>query len=254
MELDRATRELIERGKALDGPDPGRRVAGKRMLLASLASAGATLTTSAGSAMGAAGAAGAAKGVASLSIVSTFVIGFTAGVAVTVPSVIVALRQPAPIVTSASSVAASAPQAIEPPSLPRGGAFAAEPEEASTSGPTKAGVAPDGLAPSAAEASVSDERAESSFSAEARLLQAAQKSLAAGQAVRAWELLSDHGRRFPHGALGEERDAALVLAACALGHEDDARRRRDALAKRAPSSPFLPRLERSCVKDSRENR
>jgi hypothetical protein len=243
-ELDRATRELVERGKALDGPEPGRREAGKRMLLASLAGAGATLTATAGSAMS---AAGAAKGVASLSMTSIFIIGFTAGVAVTVPSVIVAMRTPAPAVVASSSTAPSARSAMGSPSSRSHRSLGAAPEEASTRGSADTGVGSRGLAPGAAEAPAPDERPESSFSAEARLLQAAQRSLAAGQAVRAWELLSDHARRFPHGALGDERDAAFVLAACALGHEDDARRRRDALAARAPTSPFLPRLERSCV-------
>jgi hypothetical protein len=171
-------------------------------------------------------------------------------VAVTVPSVIVAVRAPAPVAS------ALVPSTRPPVDTPARGAPSARAELDDERGPAEPGAARADAAPKAPSRATLDEDAgdalaESSFRSEARLLQSAQKSLASGHAVRAWELLEDHARRFPAGALTEEREAAFVLAACALGREAEARQRRDALASRAPSSPLLPRLERSCAGSAR---
>ncbi len=45
----------------------------------------------------------------------------------------------------------------------------------------------------------------------------------AGDPSGAIALLDEHARRFPSGALGEERDATRVLALCALGRTGEAR-------------------------------
>jgi len=79
------------------------------------------------------------------------------------------------------------------------------------------------------------------------LLEAAQRELASGRAASALSLLDEHARRFPAGALSEERIAARVLSLCALGRHEAARQSANAFLAASPRSPLIPRLRGSCA-------
>jgi hypothetical protein len=81
---------------------------------------------------------------------------------------------------------------------------------------------------------------------ELRLVHAAQAHLRAGRAEQALASLSEHARLYPQGVLREERVAARVLALCALGRSEQARREADAFARGAPRSPYAGGLRRPC--------
>jgi hypothetical protein len=82
--------------------------------------------------------------------------------------------------------------------------------------------------------------------AEVRLLDQAHTAMRAGDAERALGLLEDHRRRYPRGALGEERDAARIAALCALGRTTEARDATDRFLRAAPRSPQAGPLRASC--------
>jgi len=82
--------------------------------------------------------------------------------------------------------------------------------------------------------------------AEVRLLGEANTLLRAGDAGRALRLLEEHARRYPKGALGEERDAARIAALCALGRTSEARDATDRFVRTAPLSPQAGSLRASC--------
>ena len=82
--------------------------------------------------------------------------------------------------------------------------------------------------------------------AEVRLLGDAQSAMRAGEAERALLLFDEHARRYPKGALGEERDAARIGALCALGRIPEAREATDRFLQAAPMSPHAGPLRASC--------
>jgi hypothetical protein len=59
--------------------------------------------------------------------------------------------------------------------------------------------------------------------------------------------LDEHARRFPRGALAEEREAARVLALCAQGRASEARASASAFVASNPRSPFAAQVRRSCA-------
>ncbi|MEO8875537.1 MAG: hypothetical protein ABI461_08120 [Polyangiaceae bacterium] len=83
--------------------------------------------------------------------------------------------------------------------------------------------------------------------AEVELIQHAQQALAANDASTALALLNEHARRFPNGALAEERDAARVLALCGAGRQADASAMGAAFLNRYPTSPLASRVRSSCA-------
>ena len=85
---------------------------------------------------------------------------------------------------------------------------------------------------------------------EVRMLSRAEEQLNSGHADEALRTLADHERRFPGGALAEERMAARVQALCALGRLAAARTELARLAQTYPRSPHLDRARRFCVVDS----
>ena len=89
--------------------------------------------------------------------------------------------------------------------------------------------------------------APSQLAEETRLVREAQKALAAKDGARALEALETHARRFPDGVLREAREAARVLALCALGRVDEARAEAAAFLQRAPSSPQAARVRAACA-------
>jgi hypothetical protein len=82
--------------------------------------------------------------------------------------------------------------------------------------------------------------------AEVRLLGAAHRAMRAGEADRALVLLDEHGRRYPRGALGEERDATRIAALCALGHAAEAKEAADRFLRVAPRSLQAAAVRASC--------
>src|SRR6201999_3969736 len=62
-----------------------------------------------------------------------------------------------------------------------------------------------------------------SVEAETRLIGEAREELRSGGRARALPPLAEHPRRYPAGALGEERDAMRVASLCSLGRVAEAR-------------------------------
>jgi len=85
-----------------------------------------------------------------------------------------------------------------------------------------------------------------SIEEETSLLLTSQGALREGDAARALALLDDHARRFPNGALAEERDASRVLALCALGRTVEAKTAGQTFLAAHPRSPAAARVRASC--------
>lgn len=85
-----------------------------------------------------------------------------------------------------------------------------------------------------------------SIEEETALLLGAHGALREGDGGRALLLLDEHARRFPSGALAEERDASRVLALCALGRTGEAKTAGKAFLASHPRSPAAARVRSSC--------
>jgi hypothetical protein len=81
---------------------------------------------------------------------------------------------------------------------------------------------------------------------EVRLLSRAEQQLNDGLGEDALRTLAEHERRFPRGALAEERVAARVEALCTLGRFAEARTDLTRLARAHPGSAHLDVVRRSC--------
>ena len=81
---------------------------------------------------------------------------------------------------------------------------------------------------------------------EVQILTRAYSSLKGGDANQALNELDQHARRFPNGALAEERAAERVLALCQLGRLDEARADAAKFFARYPNSPQGGRVRGSC--------
>jgi outer membrane protein assembly factor BamD (BamD/ComL family) len=68
------------------------------------------------------------------------------------------------------------------------------------------------------------------------LMQQARAALAAHDPARALRALNEHARRFPDGALAEEREGLRIAALQAAGKRDEAQRDADRFKKRYPRS------------------
>jgi uncharacterized membrane-anchored protein len=85
------------------------------------------------------------------------------------------------------------------------------------------------------------------LSIEARALAQVQSALREGRNADALRLVEEQSLQFSHGELQQERDAATILALCAVGRVADARAAaRDFLAN-SPRSPFATRIRASCA-------
>jgi outer membrane protein assembly factor BamD (BamD/ComL family) len=85
---------------------------------------------------------------------------------------------------------------------------------------------------------------------EVRLLSKAEQQVGAGHADQALTTLNEHERRFPGGALAEERLAARVQALCALGRVSEAQAELAKLAHTHPRSAHFDRARRFCGIDT----
>lgn len=138
--------------------------------------------------------------------------------------------------TPGVSVAAPLP-AVEPPrdSIAAEAAGARAPQQAA--------------APNRVQSTASNEPggpAQSSLADETRLLADAQRALSAGAPERAWTLIEAHRTRFPKGSLSPEREAARIVALCALGRVREAGRAKVRFSRAYPSSPLASRVSAAC--------
>jgi hypothetical protein len=82
---------------------------------------------------------------------------------------------------------------------------------------------------------------------ELALLDTASRALERRQLPRVLRALADHERRFPDGALRQERQGLRLIALCELaGAAATAEHRRDEFLRAAPDSPLAARLRRAC--------
>jgi hypothetical protein len=108
--------------------------------------------------------------------------------------------------------------------------------------------APAPVAPELPSAAPSESRAPARakpdrLAQEVALLSSATKSLNAGRAAEALQLLDEHRQKFPNGLLAEERRAARARALCSLGRVAEAEAE---LARLAPRSPAAARARQVC--------
>lgn len=121
---------------------------------------------------------------------------------------------------SNSSTVVVAPPASETPEAEARAPAALAPattETAPATPETAAAVSPSSDAPAASSA-----RAHDGLAQEVALLSRATSALRSGHAADALRLLDEHQRRFPNGALSQERRAAKVQALCSLGRSKEA--------------------------------
>jgi hypothetical protein len=86
---------------------------------------------------------------------------------------------------------------------------------------------------------------------EVKLLQEAQAALAGGQPNQALSKTSEHARRFPQGALTEEREGTRAIALCNLGRRTEGRAVAEHLLLASPTSAMASRVQRACA-DAKE--
>jgi hypothetical protein len=267
-DLSREARAALENGLKLDGPSGERRAHVKSRLLVAFGSGAAVLGGSAAAAEAAtplvAGVAATAKGLAMGSLLVWFGAGALAGAGMS--GAVVAVRHvttPAGQATRGRPLetrrAAPEPRAALKPAVSAASVVAA-PDEVGESAP-RADRAANAGALSAAPAGVGNSpvvntppapsappvASSSTLSEEAALLERAERALVRNEPNTALAALAEHERRFPLGALREERQAAKVLAFCTLGWVAEARTLARAFVSTAPGSVLVPRLERSCV-------
>lgn len=99
------------------------------------------------------------------------------------------------------------------------------------------------VAPAASPAAAAP-RVRDSLAREVALLSRATSELRAGHAAAALKVLDEHRRRFPSGALSEERQAAKAQALCVLGRVSEGRVE---LAQLTPGSPAAASAQRICA-------
>jgi hypothetical protein len=92
---------------------------------------------------------------------------------------------------------------------------------------------------------------ESPLELETRLLVRVERSLREQNPLLALGLLGELDREVPGGQLAEERQAARVMAHCALGSESAAKQARE-FGRRHVASAYLPRIEQACARVAQE--
>lgn len=121
---------------------------------------------------------------------------------------------------------------------------AAAPPSAPHASTVPAAVEP--VAPAPAGALPTPEQPASRLSEETQLMAAMQRALSGAAPSRALALIDQHRRRFPRGALAQEREAARVLALCALGRHAEAHTARQRFLRAWPDSPLTRRVRAEC--------
>jgi hypothetical protein len=217
-----------------------------------IASAGIAATGGAAAAGG--GGAAAATGVLTQGLLSFVVGSAIAGSAVVGAVWMRDADRPVPAVASTAHVASPprAPDVRPVPQPPEPPAPATVREDLAVENVEPAPLpreprAPMSPRPSRAGASA-QAQASSSVADELQLLRAAEERFHAGAPAQALALLDDHARRFPHGALAEERHASRILVLCQLGQVAVATSEADTFVAQYPSSPFVEKVRRACAR------
>jgi hypothetical protein len=81
---------------------------------------------------------------------------------------------------------------------------------------------------------------------ELELIQAAHMAMRQGDRASALTMLDSHSKRFPRGALREEREATRAIALCELGRLDQGRGVAQRLLIESPHTPLAARINKSC--------
>ncbi|MBN1605468.1 MAG: hypothetical protein JW940_02490 [Polyangiaceae bacterium] len=81
---------------------------------------------------------------------------------------------------------------------------------------------------------------------EVSILSRASSALHSGRPAAALTALAEHQRKFPRGALAEERTAARIQALCALGRTTEAQAELARLARVSPNSPLEAHARKAC--------
>jgi TolA-binding protein len=124
------------------------------------------------------------------------------------------------------------PEAVEPEiEPPVGRSRAAKPRASTHENPSHA-IAP--------------ETPESTLAEEMRLLGAGQRALNSGAFSEALRHFDEHRRRFPNGALAQERELKRIQSLCRLGRATQARAAAQAFAKRRPGTQSAERALAIC--------
>jgi len=97
-----------------------------------------------------------------------------------------------------------------------------------------------------ADAPKTQPRSRDTLAEEVALLSRAETELHAGRPAKALVALAEHQRKFPRGALAEERTAARIQALCALGRSDEANAQLRQLLHISPNSPQEERARQAC--------
>jgi hypothetical protein len=234
-ELKAETRALLDLGREGDDPSEGAIDGNRRRLAVKLGAAalGAGAVAGSASKVAAASAAGAWGAGKVIALCGTLLVGATLGV--------YTLRaqpttQPAP----SAAAQRSPPVAVAEPEL--------TPAAAAPAPETVASTLPQAPLRSAATAPSAGAR---SIQSELELIRGAQKHLHRSEPGAALALLSEHARRYPGGALSEEREASRVFALCQLGDVAGARAQAERFLRRSPHSPFVERVRASCSSPAR---
>jgi len=171
------------------------------------------------------------------SLLASFVVGGAVGVGVTT-------RRSEPAAhgtTGSAAVSIPLPPAFStesPAEPPRTAPVVSQtPPASSTSVASPAPPAPRG---SGGGASLSGDAA---LEAERALLDVARTAVGRSDGASALRAAEEHARKFPRGALAEEREAMIVQALRLLHRDDEARARLDRFRSRYPTSLLRPALE-----------
>lgn len=93
-------------------------------------------------------------------------------------------------------------------------------------------------------------RGSGSLEEELSLVRAAEESLHGQDPARAIEAASEHERRFPDGAMWEEREVTWILGLCQTGNIAAACERARRFLEKAPASPFADRVREACPSEA----
>ncbi|HYQ31033.1 MAG TPA: hypothetical protein VER04_27555 [Polyangiaceae bacterium] len=126
-----------------------------------------------------------------------------------------------------------------------------EPETAAASSAPEVPAGPSALVAAASssrsvETQKGSPRVRDGLTEEVALLSRAETELRAGRPAKALVALAEHQRKFPRGALAEERTAARIQALCALGRSDEANAQLRQLRHISPNSAHEERARQAC--------
>ena len=234
--LDHDSRRIIAEGHAADQPDPG---TAERIWERISASVGAPLPPTAEAASRTLPSLSSTGPQAIGGIGAKLGIGTTALVVLGAASYL-ALRSPTPGTSTTARSGLQVPTQLAP--RPAEGELPSAP----THGPT--GADSERRAPFPARDPTREDQAPAATNLmeETRLLAKAQRALARGAPERARRHLAIHRKRFPSGALAQERDAGWVLILCELGTRAEVDQAREAFLHAWPGSPLIQRVREAC--------